>query len=243
MIAICAGMPRAGSGWHFNLINSLLVASGHQDARDIRQKYRLGAVLTEVNCNIGSLTPLRLGAVMVPSLLGKKFAVKTHSRPTAFSRFLEKSGGSRSLYIYRDPRDALLSAIEYGHRSREANRHNAFAELNDFDKAIKFMQRYTAISQEWLSYASILCSRYEDLLLDYREEVTRLLEYLAIDPGIPAVKHVVEELAPGEARGDQPGMHFRKGKIGRYLSGFTDQQIRILNDTFAEYLSKNGYST
>jgi hypothetical protein len=45
-------MPRAGSGWHYNLIHDLVVAGGGQDARQIRQRFHLERFLTEVNCNM-----------------------------------------------------------------------------------------------------------------------------------------------------------------------------------------------
>ena len=55
MIILSVGMPRAGSGWYYNLTNDLILATGGQDARQIRKKYHLGRILTEVNCNIGTL--------------------------------------------------------------------------------------------------------------------------------------------------------------------------------------------
>ena len=82
MIVLSVGMPRAGSGWYYNLTNELMLASGYQNARQIRQRYHLQSILTEVNCNIGALTPRRLLAVMVPSFLGNTFVIKVHAGPT-----------------------------------------------------------------------------------------------------------------------------------------------------------------
>ena len=36
MIILSAGMPRAGSGWYFNLMHDLITNSGGQNARQIR---------------------------------------------------------------------------------------------------------------------------------------------------------------------------------------------------------------
>jgi hypothetical protein len=52
MIVLSVGMPRAGSGWHYNLIHDLMKTTGAVDAHDIREKYGLQRILTEVNCNI-----------------------------------------------------------------------------------------------------------------------------------------------------------------------------------------------
>ncbi|MDK1029824.1 MAG: hypothetical protein QGD96_10935, partial [Anaerolineae bacterium] len=79
MIILSVGMPRAGSGWHYNLIHGLMKTTGSYDAREIREKFRLQNILTEVNCNIGVLSLRRLARVMIPSLLGKTFVIKAHS--------------------------------------------------------------------------------------------------------------------------------------------------------------------
>ena len=119
-IILAVGMPRAGSGWHYNLVHDLIVSSGGQDARDIRQRYYLGPILTEVNCNIGALTPQRLIPVTVPALMGNTFVIKAHAGPKPLALRLIHSGLIQPTYIYRDPRDALLSAYEYGQRKRES---------------------------------------------------------------------------------------------------------------------------
>jgi len=45
MIILSIGMPRAGSGWYYNLTNDLMLSSGAQDPRLIRQRYYLQNVL------------------------------------------------------------------------------------------------------------------------------------------------------------------------------------------------------
>jgi len=52
---------------------------------------------------------------------------------------LVRLGLIRPTYIYRDPRDALLSAMENGRRAVEQGRTNAFTPLVDFDVALDFM--------------------------------------------------------------------------------------------------------
>ena len=85
MIVLSVGMPRAGSGWHYNLIHDLMKTTGCADIHEIRRRYRLERILTEVNGNIGVLSPRRLALVSVPALLGKTFVIKAHSAPTPAS--------------------------------------------------------------------------------------------------------------------------------------------------------------
>jgi hypothetical protein len=112
MIILSVGMPRAGSGWHYNLVHDLMKAAGSADAREIRERYGLQHILTEVNCNIGVLSARRLARVTPPALMGNTFVIKAHAGPTPASRLLQSLGLLRVMYIYRDPRDAMLSAYD-----------------------------------------------------------------------------------------------------------------------------------
>src|SRR5512141_2603460 len=98
MIVLSVGMPRAGSGWHYNLIHDLMKTTGCADARYIREKYKLQRVLTEVNCNIGVLSARRLAMVTVPALMGNTFVIKAHSGPSSASRLLASLGVLRITY-------------------------------------------------------------------------------------------------------------------------------------------------
>src|SRR6266508_5951423 len=142
MIVLSVGMPRAGSGWHYNLVHELMKTTGCAEARDIRERYRLQNILTEVNCNIGVLSARRLALVALPALVGNTFVIKAHAGPTSASRLLQRLGLLRITYIYRDPRDAMLSAYDYGQRALKKGRPNAFSHLADFLKCVKIIMEY-----------------------------------------------------------------------------------------------------
>ena len=150
MIVLSVGMPRAGSGWHYNLVHDLMQTTGSAEAREIRARYRLQRILTEVNCNIGVLSPRRLALVTLPALVGNTFVIKAHAGPTSASRLLQRLGLLRITYIYRDPRDAMLSAYEYGQRALTKGQPNAFSHLTDFEKSVDFIMDYVRIWKKWM---------------------------------------------------------------------------------------------
>jgi hypothetical protein len=240
MIVLSVGMPRAGSGWHYNLIHDLMKTSGAADARSIREKYHLQKILTEVNCNIGVLSARRLAAVSVPALLGNTFVIKAHSSPTNASRFLSRLGLLRITYIYRDPRDAMLSAFDFGQRALTKGRPNAFSHLSDFEKSVEFMMEYVHIWEKWIEEKNVLVARYEDLLVNYSEESARLVKYLKLDGGRREVQEVIEAYRPG-ANDEQQGLHFFKGKIGRFRDVYSESQKQILVNKLADHLPRMGY--
>ncbi len=240
MIVLSVGMPRAGSGWHYNLIHDLMKTTGCADARDIREKYHLQKILTEVNCNIGVLSARRLGLVTLPTLLGNTFVIKAHAGPTSASRLFSALGLLRITYIYRDPRDAMLSAYDFGQRALTKGRPNAFSHLSDFEKSVDFMMEYVRIWDKWMNEKNVLVARYEDLLMNYDEESARLLYHLKLDGSRLEVQKVIEQYRPGVSD-DQQGLHFYKGKIGRFRDSYTNEQKQVLQEKLAPFLPRMRY--
>jgi hypothetical protein len=240
MIVLSVGMPRAGSGWHYNLIHDLMKTTGCVDAQVIREKYRLQKILTEVNCNIGVLSYRRLGMITLPALMGNTFVIKAHSSPTTASRLLARLGLLRITYIYRDPRDAMLSAFDFGQRALTKGRPNAFSHLSTFEKSVDFMMEYVRIWDKWMKEKNVLIARYEDLLTNYDVESAKLVEYLKLDSSRLEVQKVIEGYRPGANDGQQ-GLHFFKGKIGRFRDAYTPDQQSILTSKLTPYLARMGY--
>ncbi len=241
MIVLSVGMPRAGSGWHYNIIHDLMKVAGYDEAREIREKYHLQNILTEVNGNIGVLSLRRLGMVSLPALMGHDFVIKAHAGPSTWSRTLTSLGLLQPIYIYRDPRDAMLSAFEYGQRSIAKGRPNFFSKLENFEDTLNFIAEYVDIWEEWMKEKRTFTTRYESLLTNYDVEMNHLLIYLELDPSEKKYAEVIEEYRPGKAEAGQEGLHFFKGKIGRYKEAYTNAEQAQIQERFGVSLQKMGY--
>jgi hypothetical protein len=193
-----------------------------------------------VNCNIGVPSIRRLGMVAIPALLGNTFVIKAHAGPTRTSRLLQSLGLLRITYIYRDPRDAMLSAFEYGQRALQKGHPNAFSHLTNFQTSLDFITRYLRIWEKWMKQKNVLIARYEDLLTDYDNEVARLTKFLKIDGSSPKAREVINTYRPGAAEGQQ-GLHFYKGKIGRFREFYNAEEQAILKSKMGPYLQRMGY--
>ena len=240
-LILSVGMPRAGSGWHYNLIHDLLAVSDGQDARKIRTRYHLSLFLTEVNCNISTLKPNRLLPVLLPTVFGNTFAVKTHAGPTDISDQLIKSGRIRATYIYRDPRAALLSAYEYGQKAIAKSQSNAFSQLKTLDQAAAFMEQYVGIWEAWIVREDVLKVKYEILVQDYEQEAIHLGNFLGVDLSQPAINAILEKYRPEQGDRAQKGTHFSQGQAERFRKIFTSEELEKFTHRFAKYLIRMGY--
>lgn len=86
----------------------------------------------------------------------------------------------------------------------------------------------------------MLIARYEDLLTNYHHEVTRLVEFLKLNGSQPEVQKVIDDYRPGTAEGQQ-GLHFYKGRIGRFREAYSAEKQAILNEKLRPYLERMGY--
>ena len=134
----------------------------------------------------------------------------------------------------------MLSAYEYGQRALAKGRPNAFSHLSDFEKSLAFMLDYVRIWEQWQGEKGVLIARYEDLLQAYDSELARLVEFLKLDGDRPEVREVIEKYRPGRAEGQQ-GLHYYKGKVGRFREAYSAEEQASLAEAFGTYLQGMGY--
>ena len=240
MIVVSAGMPRSGTGWIYNLTNDLLVASGQPPALEIRRRYRLARVLREHNCNVGRPSGVKLLALTVPHLLGRSLAVKTHRRPTPAIRAWVALRVAKATYIYRDPRDVVVSAFEAGKSFRDRGVDKSFARLETVEMAIDAVTRWLRGWQAWTSLKRVLEVRYEDWASDSQPQLRRLRDYL----GLGVDDQTLQRISARYEKGHRVvGAHLRRGGSGRFLEVLSPQQIELCHHKFGSMLARMGYDS
>jgi len=238
---LSVGMPRAGSGWYYNLTQDLIKASGGVDAKIIRSKYGLKKILTEVNCNLGTLSFHRLLPTLVPILFEPGYVIKLHAGRRPLADSLIGLGLIKPTFIFRDPRDALLSAYENGQKMAAQGLTNAFTPLKTIEDAIIFMDFYVKIARGWINQPDTLVVKYEDLKNDYIGEADRLVDFLRVNSQDPLISEVIDKYRSDQKPQQEAGMHFVKGMIGRHREVFTEDQLRLCQKMFGDFLVENGY--
>ena len=179
--------------------------------------------------------------VLVPTLFGNKFAIKTHAGPTPFVRYLIKMKRIRVIYIYRDPRAALLSAYEYGQKGINVGRPNAFSHLMTLDDAADFINSYLKIWEAWSMTNDVLVIRYEDLLADYSQAIHATTQFLDLDLDTISIQRVVDEYRPEMGDRKKKGTHYSQGEPERFRRVLSEDELKKFTLMLKPALDRMGY--
>ena len=253
MFLISASMERSGSRWYYNLANDLAISAGYPDAREVRERYGLHAILTTENCNLpwqGARTLRRLDRVSRETDL---FTVKTHRRPSQAMRRRLADGRVKAAYICRDLRDVIVSGLEAGVVKRAGGNvprilklgpYRGFARLHTVDGGIlwarlQLIPRWNA----WVNCPSVLVTRYEDLLADTAGQLRRLADHFGLDVSDEQIEGVVGTYRKGNAaRGAaEKRASLNKGVVGRYKEVMSAQEQALCRKRLRRYLDRMGY--
>lgn len=247
MIVISAGMVKAGTGWYFNMTNDLLVATGHQAVHDVRDQFKLHDFMLHDNCNISSITTRKLLRLMVPHLRGKSFVVKTHEGPNRSLRYFMAAGAVKATYIYRDPRDVLLSLKDFiiDRRSGDAAQVKTFEDM-DLKTGLQRTRPILRVWDSWDRYqqrfGNAFIVRYEDLSADPVQVMTDFMAYLGVDAPGDLIRAIVAKYRPDKLDPEKSGtLHFNKGKVNRFLEELDSDDLAVVNGWFGPYLTRMGY--
>jgi hypothetical protein len=249
-LLLLSAMPRSGSTWILRFLNELWILKGADDYVAIRSQYHLDKYMT-VGSALIELSFPRFLPVLRPLFGGHSFTVKTHGCPTGQTmgslsdwslRYLDGSQRLLSIYLYRDPRDVVLSGYEYGRRSIERGKPNAFAKtFETIEIGIHWVDHYMHTCYPyWRRAVNTLQVRYEDILSGFEAQSERILDHLGLDKHSQEVQVLLEKYQPGAT--PQVGTHFFKGEVGRFRQELLPEQLNLFEQHFAPYLDEMGYS-
>jgi hypothetical protein len=159
-------------------------------------------------------------------------------------------------FIYRDPRDMLVSQVFFATDMHEEHgMHAYYNSLPDFGERLKVAitginrdglymvsvkQRYEGVFQ-WLEQKHAMCIRFEDLINNRTVTLNAILDevektgYKIPTPREKAVSVLVEAIQPGKSH------TFRSGKTGGWREHFRDEHKKLFKDVAGDLLVRLGY--
>lgn len=252
MFVISGSMPKSGSGWYFNMTNDLLVATGHFNAKLLPEHDEVGHLFINPNAGVRRLTSSVLQPLDKFCQRGQSFVISTHGLARRPARQLLKSGRAKGTYIYRDPRDVLVSAMEHGKRIRDSDElkrlfiigpYQNFAKLHTIRGTILYLKfKVFPIWRSWHRAENVHFTRYEDCLSDTAGELKRLCDYLGLVVPATTIDQIVERYQPANLDAIKANrLHMHKGGSGRFREVLSTAEQQLCNRKLGKMLRAMNY--
>ena len=164
--------------------------------------------------------------------------------------------GRVNYFIYRDPRDLLVSHVFFATDMNEEHAmydyYNSLPDLGerlkvaiagidqDGLKMVSVQQRYEGVFQ-WLEQKNVLCIRFEDLINNRDATLMSMLSeverggYQIPTPREQALSILVEAIQPKKSH------TFRSGKTGGWHEFFTEEHKKLFKDVAGDLAVRLGY--
>jgi len=238
--------PKSGSHLLLQILNGFtqIMPYRYVDAEPIRTMEKDGGRRTEDEI----LADLKR---VPPGVIGWGYLEATKGNAS----FLTEAGRV-NYFIYRDPRDVLVSQVFFATDMHEEHgMHAYYQSLPDFGERLKVAitgidrnglymvnvkQRYEGVFP-WLEQKQVMCIRFEDLI-DHRDATLNAMldevektGYKIPTPREKALSVLAEAIQPKKSH------TFRSGKTGGWREHFTPEHKKLFKDTADDLLVKLGY--
>jgi sulfotransferase 6B1 len=166
------------------------------------------------------------------------------------------SAGRVNYFMYRDPRDMLVSQVFFATDMHEEHgMHEYYKSLPDFSarlkvaingidkgglKMVSVKQRYEGVFQ-WLEQKNVMCIRFEDLIDNRDATLNAMLDevektgYKIPTPRQKALSLLVEAIQPKKSH------TFRSGRTGGWKEHFTEDHKELFKGITGDLLIRLGY--
>lgn len=160
-------------------------------------------------------------------------------------------------FIFRDPRDVVVSHVFYVTEMESKHVHHAYYQsLPDFDARLKISilgrndsdiefpniaDRF-APYMDWLNHKEVLSIHFEDLINNRAETLTRIMNHFLDKVPLHALRSrqlILDSLESAINPTKSPT--FRSGKTGEWKKYFKDEHKKIFKEVAGNLLVKLGY--
>ena len=257
MVIVSASMPRSASRYFYFLTNDLLQLAGYPNVYSIREKYHTNLFRSVKWYDWVKWYDYRQVSKIAQAGGKDTFAIRTHKRPNTALRYFLKTGRFKATYIYRDPRDVILSTFEIGAKFRESGNtdryfrigpYKGFARFHTFKGTVSwFKMQIFPRWKKWIRMPNTLTTKYENLVTDPFLHLKKLAQFLEISVPDEGMREIIQKYEP-DSTGKRPeyrtgggGKVFNRGIIGRYKTELSLEQQEFCSKHLHKCLEEMGY--
>jgi len=150
-------------------------------------------------------------------------------------------GFARAYYSLRDPRDAMLSALDHAASAQAKTEKTLsdvyFARFHSRQDLCPALLSAFGTFHRWKRFGKVLFVRYEDVLAAPEQELDRIVEWLGLKADRKNVSTVVAHFAKRKAE----TRHFNKGVLTRYSSELNAREIREVEVHLCDCIREMNY--
>jgi len=236
MFVVTGGMQKSGSTLlHVYALHLLSEQYGPESQTAFEHWIQHGPVGGSGSFPWGGWTEY-IGELVTLAETSGSFVLKTHAAFTDLNASL--SGRDINVvYSFRDPRGAVLSALDHGARSR-ANNDWPYVECVDIKTTLPLVRDWCKAAVTWLDAPGVELFRYEELIASREAEVTRLARHLGIPSPGKAARSAIDreqaERAPGKNQ-------FNRGVVTRWPDEMSTEDVRRCEEELGPYIVQMGY--
>lgn len=165
------------------------------------------------------------------------------------------SAGFIPFFIFRDPRDVVVSHVFYVTDMEARHVHHAYYQsLPNFnarltasilgrpglDVEFPDIAARFAPYVEWLAHDEVLSIHFEDLINDRVSTLTRIMDHFLSRASIQAPRPLILESLESSIDPSRSPT-FRSGKTGEWTKHFTEEHKRIFKEVAGDLLIRLGY--
>jgi len=166
--------------------------------------------------------------------------------------------GMISYFIYRDPRDVVVSHVHYVTEIWTSHVHHDYYanKLQNFDERLRasilgrpelteidfpgIRERFEPYLR-WLDRSEVLALRFEDFVRYKEETLEKILAHAASRGFNPRIDHERALEIMAQAIDPEQSPTFRSGKVGGWREHFTDEHTALFKKVTGDLLVRLGY--
>ncbi len=171
MIILSSSLPKSASTIFATYLEELVAIPGWRNGQNAL-KDRVGARYVD---RIHLVLGLRLA--LISNIYGT-VVLKSHCAPNRTVRWLINAKQLKALYIYRDPRDVVLSAMD--HRKHRGGGESGFSKFTDLETGCDGVLGWAKVWREWKNWGRVEFFLYEDLITDPQSVLRRVSTCLGL---------------------------------------------------------------